>query len=108
MIYVAPEVLNSSHYSAASDVYTLGLVFWEMWYRTQVFSEILPLGKLEFVDRVGAQEYRPRHPEREFILQEVQTLLHYCWAAQEEMRVTASRCYSFLLDIKQKYQINDM
>ena len=100
MIYAAPEVLNSSHYSAASDVYALGLVFWEMWYRTQVFSEILPLGKLEFVERVDVQGYRPRHPEGMFILQEVQTLLHYCWAAQDEIRVTASRCCSFLLDIK--------
>ena len=99
MIYAAPEVLHNCHYSAAGDVYTLGLVFWEMWYGSQVFSEILPLQKRDFVERVDVQGYRPRHQECKFILQDVQSLLHYCWAAKEEMRTTASRCYSFLLKI---------
>jgi serine/threonine protein kinase len=103
MVYAAPEVLQSCKYSTASDIYSLGLVFWEMWYRSKVFSEILPLEKHEFMAKV-VDGYRPQQHDCKITLAKVQTIINYCWAGNEEMRITASRCYTNLVNVLKEFR----
>ncbi|XP_033736576.1 uncharacterized protein LOC117324858 [Pecten maximus] len=49
--YCAPEVVSAEVYSTKSDVYSLGLVLWEMWYCTEITC--------------GAGEPPPLQPEPE-------------------------------------------
>lgn len=104
MIYAAPEVLQTKSFSTASDVYSLGMVFWEMWYGCKVFSEILPLDKIQFLERI-VSGYRPQQKDCKITLPKVQTIIHHCWAGMKEMRIAASRCYSSLLDVMKGIQI---
>ncbi|RIB08545.1 kinase-like domain-containing protein [Gigaspora rosea] len=40
--YIAPEVLNGGHYTTASDIYSFGIIFWEILYgKTVSFNEAL-------------------------------------------------------------------
>lgn len=38
--YNAPEVLQGGIHTFASDIYSLGLVIWELWYGQRVFSDL--------------------------------------------------------------------
>ncbi|XP_028400803.1 uncharacterized protein LOC114523936 [Dendronephthya gigantea] len=108
MIYTAPEVLqsNSYVYSAGSDVYSLGLVFWEMWHGSQVFSEILPLNKYNFMEKV-ISGYRPQKPGCKIRMPEVKDIIDQCLSGEIGMRITASRCYSYLVTAQEKLQTEE-
>lgn len=38
-MYTAPEVLDGRPYSLSSDIFSLAIMTWEMWYGRRVFSE---------------------------------------------------------------------
>lgn len=38
-MYTAPEVLDGRPYSFSADIFSLGIMTWEMWYGRRVFSE---------------------------------------------------------------------
>ncbi len=104
MIYAAPEVLQTGCYRTASDVYSLGIILWEMWYGSQAFAEILPLEMHDFFGKV-VDGYRPQQPECKISVPKVQTIINYCCAGNEEMRITASRCHSNLVSVLQEVLI---
>ncbi|XP_022796263.1 dual serine/threonine and tyrosine protein kinase-like [Stylophora pistillata] len=39
-LYMAPEVFHSQLYDNKADIYSLGILMWEIWYRRQVFCEV--------------------------------------------------------------------
>ena len=106
MVYAAPEVLLNNNYSASSDVYSLGLTFWEMWYGSKVFSEILPLNKHEFSEMVNSG-YRPQKSDCKIKMPEVQSIIDHCLAEKIDMRITASQCYSDLVTAHEKFHIEE-
>ena len=38
-VYMAPEVHHSRVYDSKADIYSLGLIMWEMWYGQQAFAD---------------------------------------------------------------------
>ena len=38
-VYVAPEVFRSEVYDSKADIYSFGIMLWEMWYGRQAFAE---------------------------------------------------------------------
>ena len=38
-IYMAPEVFHSQKYGTEADIYSLGLIMWEMWYGQRAFAD---------------------------------------------------------------------
>ena len=39
-VYMAPEVFHSQVYNTKADIYSLGLLMWEMWYGQRVFVNV--------------------------------------------------------------------
>ena len=107
MIYAAPEVLQTNSYSAGSDVYSFGLMLWEMWYGSQVFAEIMPLKKCEFLAKI-ADGYRPQMHECKIALPKLQTIISYCCAGKADMRMTMSRCHSSLASVMKENHVDEI
>ncbi|KAL9963724.1 hypothetical protein ACROYT_G027258 [Oculina patagonica] len=39
-VYIAPEVFHSEVYDNKADIYSLGIILWEMWYGQQAFAKV--------------------------------------------------------------------
>jgi serine/threonine protein kinase len=60
--YMAPEV-NNRAYGHPADVYSFGLMLWELWYRKRIFTCIAPLGGLTAVEEFILFMRRGERPE---------------------------------------------
>ena len=92
-VYVAPEVFHSEVYDSKADIYSLGIVLWEMWYGQQAFA---------FVD----EGYRPepltnyKQPPGRW-----DQLMKQCWAKNPEERPTAEKCYQEITQLSAEVAI---
>lgn len=86
--YTAPELISSSFYDGQVDIYSFGIVMWEMWYGKRAFSEL----QEDLAGKV-VEGQRPSHvvgqrkPPNAW-----ENLFQRCWAAQPENRPTAEMC----------------
>ncbi|XP_028400788.1 serine/threonine-protein kinase STY17-like [Dendronephthya gigantea] len=56
---LAPEVLEDlRNRTKAADVYSYGIVLWEMWYGAHAFREFMPIEKVQFREKL-VEGYRP-------------------------------------------------
>ena len=91
LVYIAPEVLHSNLYDSKVDIYSFGLILWEMWYGQQAFAlaEVKAETHTTFVDA----GHRPKHlkgcekPPRPW-----KELMEKCWNGNAEERPTAKKC----------------
>ena len=97
-VYMAPEMFDESRiYDASVDVYSLGLILWELWYGQRVFIECGGMMKLVNKIREGA---RPGHLENcEPVLSQFGVLMKNCWQTEPDCRPTASYCIEEINDI---------
>ncbi|KAJ7392754.1 hypothetical protein OS493_010409 [Desmophyllum pertusum] len=61
-LYVALEVYEGKPYDTKVDMYSFGLMMWEMWFGERVFSELRSLIPREFFRRIKDENYRPQTP----------------------------------------------
>lgn len=100
-VYMAPEVLGGQNHNSASDMYSLGLMFWEMWYRQRAFASLVQLNlKREGVfSRVDGGE-RPKLAKKAFPSDDIlafhwnlwNQLMQLCWQGDPKERITAREC----------------
>ena len=91
-VYMAPEVFNSRVYDSKADIYSLGLIMWEMWYGQRVFADAPVTRFQDFfhwvdegnrpVDRQGCKT-PPSFWEQ---------LMKQCWDGNPDERPTAKEC----------------
>ncbi len=94
IIYLAPEVLaNLEMRTKEADIYSYGIMLWEMWYGIQAFTELMPLNKTTFQDNIALYGHRPINPGKTISLPEVQTIMAYCWKHPATERFRAEECY---------------
>ncbi|CAM9123785.1 unnamed protein product [Chrysoparadoxa australica] len=79
--YMSPEVSLQYPYGAAVDVYSFGLVAWEMLCLRRVFEEV---GRKDFSATVTKGGRRPRLKEE--WSPQLKSLLTSCWAADDDSR----------------------
>jgi len=88
--YIAPEVFKSELYNSKADIYSLGIILWEVWYGEQAFSKILNLQQQQFFGCVARGE-RPK-PLEGYSKPLWKELMEECWAANPQERPTAEQC----------------
>ena len=106
-LYMAPEVQEGKLYSTEADMYSFGLMMWEMWFGERVFSEFIQQGvsQGEFLRRIKEENYRPQTPRngRGFVpnphLVQWTELMTSCWQTDPSLRKTAAECKEFVKDI---------
>ena len=89
--YVAPEVFHTKVYDSKADIYSFGIMLWEMWYGQRAFAEFTgPMTAfLTCVDegyRPGDMEGGKKPPPL------LKTLMSRCWNGNPEQRPSAEIC----------------
>ena len=91
-VYMAPEVFHSQDYGTKADIYSLGLIMWEMWYGQRVFADVPVTALLEFfewVDKGNRPVHRQSSKKPPSFWGELMT---ECWDSSPEKRPTAREC----------------
>ena len=92
-VYIAPEVFHGAVYYCKADIYSLGIIMWEIWYGKQAFNNV-PVTTLDgFITLVG-KGCRPQHVtgcnHPPFLWKQ---LMRECWNRNPEKRPTAKECH---------------
>ena len=109
ILYMAPEVYEGKSYCTKVDIYSFGLIMWEMWFGKKVFSELSSLSGGELLRRIMQENYRPQTPRRDgrFIPNpppvQWNKLMATCWQTEPSLRPTAAECKDFIKDIKHQH-----
>ena len=91
-LYTAPEVFRSQVYDSKADIYSLGLLMWEMWYGQRAFADAARTTLHDFFDWVDKGN-RPVHKQgfkKPPPLWE--PLMTQCWDSNPDKRPTAKEC----------------
>jgi len=99
-VYVAPEVFHSEVYDSKADIYSFGIMLWEMWYGRQAFDELR--GPMTAFFSLVDKGYRPKHVEdgRKPPARWNQ-LMNRCWDGNPEQRPSAEICNQEITTLSQ-------
>ncbi|ELR17884.1 SH2 domain containing protein [Acanthamoeba castellanii str. Neff] len=97
ILTTAPEIMDGSgSYNEKTDVYSFGLVMWEVATRQRLFASYLEKGSVsQFVHAICKEHKRPRIPED--ILPDLRVLIEKCWHSNRADDVLKLRCLRTLL-----------
>ena len=92
-LYIAPEVFHSEVYDCKADIYSLGIMLWEMWYGEQAFATI-HAPNLEALFSLVDEGCRPEDVKGcEQSPLRWKKLMTQCWDRDPKKRPTAGKCY---------------
>ncbi|XP_046852544.1 dual serine/threonine and tyrosine protein kinase-like isoform X2 [Xenia sp. Carnegie-2017] len=96
LIYLAPEVLkNLEHRIKPGDIYSFGIMLWEMWYGVTAFRELMPIIRENFRAKL-LDGHRPEIMEQEVNHPKARETMEDCWTTCYEKRITAKNCFDRL------------
>ena len=104
-VYIAPEVFRSEIYEFSADIYSLGIMLWEMWYGKPAFTNIKFTTLAEFFNLIVNEGCRPeldnkcRAPPPSW-----QELMVMCWETDPTKRPSAKQCKEALTEIYKTMQ----
>ncbi|KAG8988058.1 hypothetical protein FRB90_002989, partial [Tulasnella sp. 427] len=86
--WMAPELLDRSGFlTYASDIYALGMTFYELWYNKDPFELLEP----DLVqEMVLEEELRPEREASPVIRDELWSLIEACWPTDRQARLTSA------------------
>ncbi|PFX18411.1 Dual specificity protein kinase shkA [Stylophora pistillata] len=85
-VYMAPEVFHSKLYDFKADIYSFGIILWEMWFGRQAFSNVDLLNKQHFF-RLVDYGCRPKDVEElKSPPRRWKELAERCWNEDPEKR----------------------
>lgn len=93
--WTAPEVMAGSQYSKASDVYSFGIVAWEVFARKQPFKGYNPH---QAILAILTENARPTVPD--FVPDPMAKLIKDCWQADAKSRPTFPQIVERLREIR--------
>ena len=91
-LYTAPEVFRSQVYDSKADIYSLGLLMWEMWYGQRAFADAARTTLHDFFDWVDKGS-RPVHKQGFKTPPPLwEQLMTKYWDSNPDKRPTAMEC----------------
>ncbi len=106
ILYMAPEVHEGKSYCTKVDMYSFGLIMWEMWFGERVFSELSCLNQSEFLRQIKEENYRPQPPTKDGRFTpnpppaEWTKLMASCWQTEPSSRLAAKECKDLIEKIE--------
>jgi len=98
--YMSPEIITSQAYDTKADVYSLGIVLWEIVTQMRPYAGIKQMSVLR---NVVAGHLRPPIPSG--LDEKLRNLIQSTWAPNPETRPTASHIINHLLEYRKSSQI---
>ena len=92
---MAPEVLHGRAYDSKVDIYSLGIMLWEMWYGKRAFADmnINNITQFDQFRKLVDDGCRPKHLKgcKELPIR-WESVVTQCWEENPESRPTAAVC----------------
>jgi len=99
LVYIAPEVFHSKLCDSKVDIYSFGVILWEMWYGQHAFAEVKMETLISFVDAGN----RPQHvKDSEEPPEPWKELMEKCWNGNAEERPSSEECNQKLTELYEK------
>ena len=97
IVYMAPEVLHGRAYDSKADIYSLGIMLWEMWCGKRAFADmnINNITQFDQFRKLVDDGCRPKHLEgceKLRIPIRWESVVTQCWEENPESRPTAAVC----------------
>lgn len=102
-LYMAPEVMLGDEFNEKADVYSFGIVLWEILTRKEPFSQYSDYD--EFVTAICDEGVRPPIPED--CIPSLQKLMTECWDANPKKRPDITDVVKRIDEIVIEYAIED-
>ncbi|PRP77325.1 ankyrin repeat-containing protein [Planoprotostelium fungivorum] len=107
MSYIAPETYLGNKFTTSSDVYSLGMVMWEMMHRAATGQHRLPFSEYEFITQPiqilvqsAQHNLRPSLPSEPTVPPELKELVTACWDADPSKRPTTEQLMKTLAELR--------
>jgi len=84
--WLAPEIMENKSFTEKADVYSVGVIFWELLTKQQIFSEVK---FLSLIEKLVLEGKRPDIPGD--CIPSYQHLIEQCWAQKPEDRPSFSQ-----------------
>lgn len=107
--YMAPEAMNGQNCGSEADIYSLGIIVYELWYYRPVFPRPLPTipAKYESIFYIE-KELKEKvlqgcRPDCDIPLKppnELTAVMKKCWDANKEERPTAAEVFKRIREVK--------
>ena len=96
--------MNGALYGKKADIYSLGLMLWEMWYGGRVFEELGDPSRdtLFYKVKRGYRPYYPRDRKKAKPPETWRGVMETCWHSDPESRFTADQCHQRFTSWKEK------
>ena len=102
-VYIAPEVVRSEVYNYQADLYSLGIMMWEMWYGQQAFAKVSVPTLDDLFDLVNGG-HRPKHAENcKKPPARWETLMKQCWDGDPKQRPNATKCFEEMMTLSAEF-----
>ena len=86
---MAPEVWTQQKYSQMADMFSLGIVMWEIWYGKDVSTKYADPTYAQDLPRFRRQPFIEGLEEPDDIWKDIMT---HCWKNETKLRPTAKDC----------------
>lgn len=83
LVTMAPEIVRSERYTSAADVYSFGMVLWELWTGRMPFKGLMPA---QLMFEVAVKGARPNLGPSSGVPPTVATIIRLCWHADLTQR----------------------
>ena len=114
MSYCAPETFQGKHYTTKGDIYSLGILFWEMMYRCitgeyqRPYAEYAYLTQpLQIIVQTAQQGLRPTLPNVENVPKVFVDLVTRCWDPIPGNRPDTQEIISILSKSLDDFEVTD-
>jgi alpha-tubulin suppressor-like RCC1 family protein len=99
--WMAPEVIKKHNYTEKADVYSFGIILWELWVQEPPYKNI---ERIKVAQKVATDKtYRPRLSEDLQIPEEILALIISCWDYDPDKRPSFNDIVTYLEGELQNY-----
>lgn len=104
MTHMSPELIKHENYSFSSDIYSLAILLWELWYGHHAYTEsdYTELTTFKLLQAVSTG-YRPKLTWKYSPIKELQEVITDCWHDVPSRRPSAQEVGNKLRKMYQDY-----
>lgn len=103
LLYLAPEVLSGQMYDSKADMYSFGVILWEMWYAQTAFqSEFACRSQFQLLDGIR-EGLRPNYIQGMHQPWKMWKLvMETCWSKEPHLRLSAKESWEVFEKLQEK------